>query len=57
MARRHGIVAGRAPSERVMHHPFAHFLIWLIIINVGATLAIALAVRLFFRRGMDALDI
>lgn len=40
-----------------MHHPFAHFLIWLIIINVGATLAIVLAVRLFFRRGMDALDI
>ncbi len=40
-----------------MHHPFAHFLVWLILINLGATLAIVVAIRLLFRRGMDALDI
>lgn len=47
----------QAGSEKIMHHAFAHFLVWLIIINAGASLAIVIAVRLFFRRGMDALDI
>ncbi len=38
-------------------HPFTHFLPWLIIIIIGTTAVIAAAIRLFFRRGMDALDI
>jgi len=54
--RRPDTVAGQY-SEKVMHHPFAHFLVWLILINLGATLAIVVAIRLLFRRGMDALDI
>jgi hypothetical protein len=36
---------------------FAHFLPILIIIVVVTTGVIVTAVRLFFRRGMDALDI
>jgi len=41
-----------------MHHePFTHFLPLLILIIVGTTAVIAIAIRLFFRRGMDALDI
>lgn len=41
-----------------MHpEPFSHFLPMLIIIVVGTTGIIVAAVRLFFRRGMDALDI
>lgn len=38
-------------------HPFTHFLPLLIIIIVGTTALIAAAIRLFFRRGMDALDV
>jgi hypothetical protein len=41
-----------------MHHEaFAHFLPILIIVVVATTAVIVTAVRLFFRRGMDALDI
>jgi hypothetical protein len=36
---------------------FTHFLPILIIIVVATTAVIVVAVRLFFRRGMDALDI
>lgn len=41
----------------MVHHPFTHFLPLVIVIIVGTTAAIAVVVRLFFRRGMDALDI
>ncbi len=41
-----------------MHHEaFAHFLPILIIVVVVTTGVIVAAIRLFFRRGMDALDI
>lgn len=41
-----------------MHHQaFAHFLPILIMVVVVTTAIIVVAVRLFFRRGMDALDI
>jgi hypothetical protein len=46
------------PLEELMHREaFAHFLPILIIIVVATTGVIVVAVRLFFRRGMDALDI
>jgi hypothetical protein len=40
-----------------MHQPFTHFLAVLICIIAGTTVAIAVAVRVFFRHGKDALDI
>jgi hypothetical protein len=40
-----------------MHLPFTHFLSVLIAIIGGTTVAIAVAVRLFFRRGKDPLDL
>jgi len=40
-----------------MQQPFTHFLPVLIGIVAGTTLTIAVTVRLFFRRGRDALDI
>lgn len=36
---------------------FAHFLPILILIVVATTAVIVVTIRLFFRRGMDALDI
>ncbi len=49
----------RGPEEEATEvmHPFTHFLPLLIVIIVGTTALIAAAIRLFFRRGMDALDI
>jgi hypothetical protein len=40
-----------------MHQSFTHFLPVLIGIIAGTTLVIAVGVRLFFRRGKDALNI
>jgi len=47
---------GQEEVTEVMH-PFTHFLPILIVIIVATTAVIAAAIRLFFRRGMDALDI
>ena len=40
-----------------MHLPFTHFLAVLIVIIAVTTFAIAVAVRVFFRRGKDPLDL
>jgi hypothetical protein len=43
--------------EDAMHQPFTHFLAVLIAIIAGTTVLIAVAVRLFFRRGRSPLDL
>jgi hypothetical protein len=43
--------------EYAMHQSFTHFLPVLMGIIAGTTVAIAIAVRLLFRRGKGALDL